>query len=207
MKKLLITLLLFTSFSTSKATIHEILVWDGYYQFMPSQLEVMLGDTIQWSPLDFPSMMHTITSDDIPPGAEEFDYIYQAPADTFFQYVPEFVGVYDYVCTPHISFGMVASFTVNGPLDLLEHEALDYSLFPNPCKKSQGLNLQLDQFESNDEFTFTLRSVEGKIVRQMEINAINSTIPINDLEAGVYVAIINRSDTRIKSSKLIIVDN
>ena len=34
-------------YSPIKATIHEILVWDGYMQFMPSNLNsVQLGDTI-----------------------------------------------------------------------------------------------------------------------------------------------------------------
>ena len=81
---LLLTLLPFGA----KSTIHEILVWDGYMQFLPSSLEVELGDTIQWLPLDYPSMVHTVTSSNIPNGAVEFDVIWQAPADTFFQYIP-----------------------------------------------------------------------------------------------------------------------
>ena len=72
----------------AKATIHVIQVWDGYMEFLPYSLEVELGDTIQWLPLDNPTMVHTVTSSNIPNGAVEFDVIWQAPADTFFQYVP-----------------------------------------------------------------------------------------------------------------------
>ena len=78
-------------------------------QFLPQgNLDsVNVGDTVQWLPLDFPSMVHTITSSNIPLGAAPFDQIWQAPADTFFQYIPTHVGLYEYVCTPHIPMNMV----------------------------------------------------------------------------------------------------
>ena len=57
-------------------------------------------------------MMHTITSSNIPMGATSFDQIWKAPADTFFQYIPQVEGFYEYVCTPHISSGMIGSFNV-----------------------------------------------------------------------------------------------
>jgi len=55
-------------------------------------LTIQLGDTVQWLPLDFPSMVHTITSTNIPLGAPTFDQIWQAHADPFFQYVPPIAG-------------------------------------------------------------------------------------------------------------------
>lgn len=95
------------------ATVHQIQVWNGYYQFLPpSNLTVNLGDTIQWVPLDPPSMYHSITSYNIPIGATSFDEPWQLPSDTFFQYVPQIAGLYQYHCTPHISFGMLGEFTV-----------------------------------------------------------------------------------------------
>ena len=67
-------------------------------------------------------MTHTITSDNIPNGAIPFDQIWQLPADTFFQYIPQVVGLYQYVCTPHIPFGMIGEFTVtNGTTAVKEH--------------------------------------------------------------------------------------
>ncbi|MDA0890450.1 MAG: plastocyanin/azurin family copper-binding protein, partial [Bacteroidetes bacterium] len=112
MKKLLPILFIFFSFS-SKGTIHQIQVWNGYYQFLPSNnVTVQLGDTIQWTPLDPPTMTHTITSTNIPSGAAAFNQIWQLPADTFFQYIPQVVGLYQYVCTPHVNMNMIGEFTV-----------------------------------------------------------------------------------------------
>ena len=85
MKKLLLILFIISSFN-SKGTIHQIQVWNGYYQFLPpSNITVQLGDPVQWIPLDLPTMTHTITADNIPAGAAAFNQIWQLPADTFFQ--------------------------------------------------------------------------------------------------------------------------
>ena len=112
MKKLLLILFIIYSFN-SKGTIHQIQVWNGYYQFLPpNNITVQLGDTVQWIPLDPPTMTHTITSDNIPAGAASFNQIWQLPADTFFQYIPQVAGLYQYVCTPHIPMGMIGEFTV-----------------------------------------------------------------------------------------------
>ena len=118
----------------AKSTIHEILVWDGYMQFLPSSLVVELGDTIQWLPLDNPSMVHTVTSSNIPAGAVEFDVIWQAPADTFFQYIPAVIGLYEYVCTPHIQYDMIGSFNVvEAAAGMVEFEQNDFTIYPNPA--------------------------------------------------------------------------
>ena len=112
MKKLLFILCIISSFN-SKGAIHQIQVWNGYFQFLPSSnITVQLGDTIQWIPLDPPTMTHTITSDKIPSGAVPFNQVWQMPADTFFQYIPQVAGLYQYVCTPHIPNGMIGEFTV-----------------------------------------------------------------------------------------------
>ena len=113
MKKLLLILLIISSFN-SKGTIHKIGVWGGYYEFVPASITIQLGDTIQWEPYFglLPMMLHTITSDNIPNGAVTFDQVWQMPADTFFQYIPQVAGLYEYVCTPHIPNGMIGEFTV-----------------------------------------------------------------------------------------------
>ena len=123
MKKLLLILFILSSFN-SKATIHQIGVWGGYYQFVPSSIIIQLGDTLQWEPFAglLPTMLHTITSDNIPTGAVPFDQVWQMPADTFFQYIPQVAGLYEYVCTPHIPNGMTGEFTViNGTTAINEH--------------------------------------------------------------------------------------
>ena len=113
MKKLLIILFIISSFN-SKGTIHTIGVWGGYYEFVPASITIQLGDTLQWEPYFglLPMMLHTITSNNIPAGAVSFDQVWQMPADTFFQYIPQVAGLYQYVCTPHIPNGMIGEFTV-----------------------------------------------------------------------------------------------
>ena len=113
MKKLLLILFILSSFN-SKGTIHTIGVWGGYYEFVPASISIQLGDTIEWEPYFglLPMMLHTITSDNIPVGAVSFDQVWQMPADTFFQYIPQVAGLYQYVCTPHIPNGMIGEFTV-----------------------------------------------------------------------------------------------
>ena len=103
MKKLLLILFILFSFN-SKGIIHQIGVWGGYYEFVPVSIAIQLGDTLQWEPFAglFPVMLHTIISDNIPSGAVPFDQVWHMPADTFFQYVPQVSGLYQYVCTPHI---------------------------------------------------------------------------------------------------------
>ena len=113
MKRLLLILCIISSFN-SKGTIHKIGVWGGYYEFVPASITIQLGDTLEWEPFAglLPMMLHTITSDNIPVGAAAFDQVWQMPADTFFQYIPQVAGLYQYVCTPHIPNGMIGEFTV-----------------------------------------------------------------------------------------------
>ena len=87
-----------------------------------NNITVQLGDTVQWVQLDPPTMTHTITSDNIPNGAIPFNQIWQLPADTFFQYIPQVAGLYEYVCTPHIPNGMIGEFTViDGTAAIKDH--------------------------------------------------------------------------------------
>jgi plastocyanin len=123
MKKLLIILFIISSFN-SKGTIHTIGVCGGYYQFVPASITIQLVDTIEWEPYFglLPMMLHTITSDNIPVGAASFDQVWQIPADTFFQYIPQVAGLYQYVCTPHIPNGMIGNFTViDGTTAIKDH--------------------------------------------------------------------------------------
>jgi len=122
-KKILLILCIISSFN-SKGTIHKIGVWGGYYEFVPASITIQLGDTLEWEPFAglLPMMLHTITSDNIPSGAAPFDQVWQMPADTFFQYIPQVAGLYQYVCTPHIPNGMIGEFTViNGTTAINEH--------------------------------------------------------------------------------------
>jgi plastocyanin len=164
-------------------------VWDGYLQFVPTEINIQLGDTIQWLPLDAPTMMHTITSTDIPAGAEAFDQIWQAPADTFFQYVPQFVGVYNYVCTPHeISFNMVGSFTVEGANDINENSFSLLELSPNPA------NNYISFGPENNGLPFKIYGLDGK---EYLSGTTKNEIDISSLQNEMYLIQIISTKTEI----------
>jgi len=134
MKKLFTVLIIVLIAFNSKATIHTIQVWNGYYQFLPASLTIQLGDTLQWTPLDPPTMVHTITSAIIPSGAATFDYTWQLPADTFFQYIPQIAGLYEYECTPHIAWNMLGTITViGGTTAVTENKTNTFIIYPNPA--------------------------------------------------------------------------
>lgn len=179
MRKLILLIALLATTLSTKATIHTVLVWNGYYQFVDANITIQLGDTVQWLPLDPPSMQHTITSSNIPVGAAPFDQIWQLPADTFFQYVPTVVGVYDYVCTPHIALGMIGSITVqSGPIGIATNQpAPDVIVYPNPAKEQlfvQGIEgLQ----------PYMIYSHSGQLVLS---GTTSGTIDVNELTTGIY---------------------
>jgi plastocyanin len=171
-------------YSPLQSTVHEILVWDGYMQFMPTNLsDVKLGDTIEWLPLDIPTMVHTITSTNIPIGATPFDQIWQTPLDTFFQYIPDKIGLYEYVCTPHIANGMIGSFTVqetnlsitNNPFNI------NHAVFPNPTNNYIQFSSEFKNLE------FFIYEFSGRLV----LSGISSSkYDISKLNSGIYYLVI-----------------
>ena len=190
-----LTILLITCFSfNSKATIHEILVWDGYMQFIPNTLTVELGDTIQWLPLDYPSMSHTITSTNIPNGATSFDVTWEAPADTFFQYIPQIVGIYEYECTPHIMMNMIGNFEViDTPNNIVENKKNTLLAYPNPTTEI----IFIDQhFSGND---FKLFNMNNQLIKT---GITENSMNIAYLKSGTYILIIYGDKPRIQ--KLIV---
>ena len=192
-KKLVIIPLLLVLYSPLKATVHEILVWDGYMQFMPSNLtSVKLGDTIEWHPLDVPTMVHTVTSINIPIGAIPFDQIWQAPSDTFFQYIPSQIGLYEYVCTPHIPNGMIGRFNVEDSSVSVNNDLSNTKpiLFPNPANdiihfSSEFINLE-----------FNIYNLSGKLV----LSGVSSNnLNISKLPIGIfYLTVYAKEPRKIK---------
>jgi hypothetical protein len=151
---------------------------------MPSNLsDVKLGDTIEWLPLDIPTMVHTITSTNIPIGETPFDQIWQTPLDTFFQYIPDKIGLYEYVCTPHIANGMIGSFTVqetnlsitNNPFNI------NHAVFPNPTNNYIQFSSEFKNLE------FFIYEFSGRLV----LSGISSSkYDISKLNSGIYYLVI-----------------
>jgi plastocyanin len=179
MKNLITLIFIFLFSISSKATTHEISVWDGYMQFLPSTLTVQLGDTIQWLPLDYPTMVHTITSTNIPVGASTFDQIWQAPADTFFQYIPQVVGLYEYECTPHAP-NMVGSFEViDSTNNIIENNENLLLVYPNPT--NDLVNLEIEGY--NGSFNVDIYDLQGRL---LETNK-SRIISLKKYSKGIYV--------------------
>ena len=186
MKKV-ITLLFILSFSIiSKATIHEILVWDGYKQFTPNNLTIELGDTIQWLPLDPPTMVHTITSTNIPAGAIAFDEIWQAPADTFFQYIPNVVGLYEYECTPHAPL-MSANFEVTDSTTNI-YERNNNTLIAHPNPTNELITLEIETY--NGPFEVKIYDLQGRLLETTK----STTISLKKYSKGIYIFRVSYGD-------------
>lgn len=191
-KMLLISSLILSSFF-SNATIHVINVWAGYLQFLPANLTVELGDTIQWLPLDQPSMVHTVTSTNIPVGAATFDQIWQAPADTFFQYIPLIAGLYEYECTPHAGIGIIGSFNVidnSTAINDITEEQNKALVFPNPATNT----FRFLEVEINTSF-----KIYGSNGALLLSGKTEEEVNISTLKPGMYfIEIIGNQSRRIE---------
>jgi len=200
MKKLLLSLILAGTSFFSQATIHVVEVWDGYFQFVDRDITITIGDTVHWLPLGggAPSMTHTITSTNIPVGATPFDQIWQAPADTFFQYIPQVIGLYEYECTPHASkYNMIGSINVvDGTSGLNNAYSLINTLvlFPNPSSK----NIHVEGLESITEYK--IYSLNGKLLM---LGKTEEIIDLSSLPEGNYmIEIIGDIPRTMKFQKL-----
>ena len=192
MKKIFIILSIILFSFTTKATIHVVKVWDGYFAFLGADITIQLGDTVQWLPLSgTPSAVHTITSTNIPTGAVTFDKIWQAPADTFFQYVPQIAGLYEYECTPHASMGMIGTINVIGGTNDIKNEVsteTDLLIYPNPTTniihfKESIYGQPYKLFTSNGQLVLT--------------GTINEMVNVSILEKGSYFIVIVSDRPRI----------
>ncbi|MFN5629470.1 MAG: T9SS type A sorting domain-containing protein [Bacteroidota bacterium] len=182
------------------ATTHNIMVWSGYYKFLngatggeinSSPLTIQMGDTIQFLPLDSPNMMHTITSTSIPVGATAFNQMWQLPADTFFQYIPAVPGVYNFECTPHVSFGMIGTFSVvSSGVGITDYTNSDvFSVFPNPSKDL--INIKSEEFLIDKPFV--LYNKIGQIVLNGKLNSVTTQLNISELIPGIYLFVVDNS--------------
>lgn len=141
---------------------------------------IILGDTIHWLPLDEPSMIHTITSTEIPEDAIAFDEIWQAPDDTFFQYIPAVTGVYNYICIPHQENGMTGQFTVEEDPLGIDDQIVDTNpiIYPNPTQNK----LFIDQTAQGQ--AYRVLNLSGAVVKS---GTTSESIEVSQLQAGVYI--------------------
>jgi plastocyanin len=91
------------------AAKHTVLT--GNYYFNPASLNVAVGDTIRWQ---WVNGSHTTTSSSIPAGAATWDKLITS-SNQVYEYQVTVAGTYNYVCTPHVGMGMIASFVATDP--------------------------------------------------------------------------------------------
>jgi plastocyanin len=109
------TLLVGMAFNTSLfAVTHTVQV--GNYYFNPSTLNVEVGDIVKWV---WVAGTHTTTSSSIPAGASSWDEAITSGNQTY-SYNVTTAGTYNYVCTPHVGMGMVASFVATAAANTLQ---------------------------------------------------------------------------------------
>jgi len=122
------------------------------------------------------------TSTNIPLGAATFDQIWQAPADTFFQYVPQLLGLYEYECTPHaLSHGMIGTINVIGGTAAINNNSSEITnliIYPNPSPNI----LNIDGLYSETEYK--IYNLIGSLIMSGKTN---KAIDISDLIGGNYI--------------------
>ena len=202
MKKIILILLWILSFNHGQAQIRVISIWSGYYQFIPEggsvgdTLQVQLGDTIQWLPYfgNLPTIAdpHTVTSTTIPFGAVSFDSPWALPADTFFQYIPQVVGLYNYECTPHAnSMNMTGHFNVQGSVGIANNNQLqsNISIFPNPANSQINVKADAKLLGS----VYAVYDNTGKVVLSGKIISESNIIELGNLSGGIYLLSLGES--------------
>lgn len=144
--------------------------------FSPSIFSCSLGDTVMWV---WATGSHTTTSTTIPGGATPWDQNINS-TNTFFRYVPAVTGTYNYQCTPHSSFGMTGSFTVN------------------PCTTPSPANISGHTSKCNGSTdTLTANTITSGVTYQWKLNnaaisgATNQTLLIT--ASGSYSCVVYNS--------------
>ena len=190
MKKIYSLLFMLTCVSYSYAQELHTISTSVYNIFIPAYLSVYPGDTIRFE-YDGSSYPHTTTSTDIPLGASSWDAELSAQNPTF-DLVLSHVGVYDYICTPHVQIGMVGQITVlpaETELDIVGNwlvDSVDASISMFLDQETLDMLILMSAFMSAEEFMdemgFPMPTTEEEWAYIAE-NGIS--IPIDEAEIGI----------------------
>ena len=190
-------LISFTCSQKSNAAIVTVNVED--FQFSPANITINVGDQVIWM-WDNSAGQHTTTSTVIPAGAASWDQVISSGSPTF-TYTATVPGSYDYICSFHVSMGMVGHITVLGTTgiaaipsvtsmslsvtNLVTHELqVTYSI-----PKTTRLSIQIYDIIGNEVSTFVSESQTTGTYTQ--------TFSVPALRKGIYVINLETPDARL----------
>jgi len=187
--------------STLAAVKHTIAV--SNFEFTPADLTgVIVGDTIEWVRT---SGTHTATSSVIPANAPAWDALISSGSPKFDYKVLQ-PGVYNYVCTPHESMGMIGKFTATagsgvGITNLLQQD-MTLEITPNPVVQDCRVvytatsvekgSMQLIDMLGNVVMEKNIEMVPGKNTEQLSLQSVSPGLYQLRLIAGNGQAIAKK---------------
>jgi plastocyanin len=192
-KNLFIASAMFLMAATTRATNHMIEVED--FEFNPSALNVMVGDTVTWFWHDG---FHTTTSATVPPGAATWDHMISSTSPSF-SYVVMVPGTYSYFCGPHQSMGMVGMFSATGGTTGIEN-ATRPSLFQvNGNTIVQFLSVTFN-LPSPGMTSLSVYDLTGNIVASfssyLQAGTLNQSYDLGILPSGLYYVEVKSGNGR-----------
>lgn len=148
------------------------------FKFTPQNLTVEVGDTVTWTNVQGSHNVNGSTAT-FPNNSNSFKNAVAGPGWKY-TYVFTEAGVQQYLCDPHASF-MAGTVTVNSTTGISESESANISIFPNPAKAGDFIQLSENEGSST---SLQLYDVNGKLLSVGSPNKIE--IP-NGTKAGYYI--------------------
>lgn len=181
-KILSLSLCLLAGMPNVKAETHLITVQD--FMFIPSNLSVVVGDTVVWAWL---SGSHTTTSTTVPSGAATWNATLNSGNPGFMYEVTE-PGTYTYRCVPHAGMGMTGTFNAT-PTGIEQISAPVLNLNSNFVNSELEFNYSL---MSSSHVKITLYDLTGKDVRTLVNENLQAGLHsrneyVGDLPKGIYI--------------------
>ena len=191
-KSFFLSVLLLSFSALGYSRIVEIVVTESE-QFLPNHIEVNVGDTIRWvhESTSTPSKFHSISSREVPLGAEQFLHSFRA-SELEKLYVITVPGNYTYYCYPH-SPHMTGSFTASQITGVKDGSTNQLIVFPNPI--SHLANVTLGERVSGK---LNVINTKGILVSTMDVKD-KDLLQVNlaDQENGIYYLELLIDDKKI----------
>ncbi|MFW6309811.1 MAG: T9SS type A sorting domain-containing protein [Prolixibacteraceae bacterium] len=194
---LIFILISFTSLPAFAQTKHTVEVGDFY--FSPRQLEIEVGDTVEWIHIEGDHNINgSLTA--YPENPEYFQNENEEGTEVWpFIHVFRTPGTYHYRCDAHLS-EQLGEIIVLEATNVPENDAAQLKIFPNPA--TEKFWLETGHFKPH-EIELSLFDITGKLhsVRQKYLNN-KIEFNISHLKQGIYLVELKVPDDR-KMLKLV----